>query len=628
MCRIKFILINISLLTLLFTAPLEATTNADEISCEKKWRTMDTLVRNELLKANAAKKITFDLACGRAVEQEYQAHYSSAAKTFESAAQLAPSNVQRATMLREAGLASINADNKVDGALLLHRALKIAQQSGDGVATYRTLNALAISRTSGNDWQGALTYLDQAIAHMRSHQKENPTEDMESAWAAVHYNRANYLSELGQMAQAEQALDDGTSAMLSLNQPLYKASYFKMRAVINHRLHRLDAAQNYMSQALLLLDELPPGVQRLTLLITAGHLAETRKDSTLLDSLSVRMKRELAAMKAPPDDQIAYLKTLQVSADILAGRNKAALAGYRDSIESYKLAYTKVQAADLANVEARYQKEQRETQISLLNSQNALAEATVLMQRWAIGGLVCAIGLALLISYWVFSRREQRRVLVSRLAEAQAKLDERARIAREIHDTLLQDFAANSILVQRALGKIESAPNDAKNMLEKALLSSDRSLKETRLAIHAAHLVSNNNLKGLLEDVVIRQTTRTTVSIVLDSKKLAASYTGFGVTEVARIAEEAVTNAIKHARATQISVLIKATNSQLTLIVSDNGHGFIPAAVEVGHFGIQFMRERATLLDGTIDITSATDDIGTQVTLTIPLPSVHFSATG
>jgi len=90
---------------------------------------------------------------------------------------------------------------------------------------------------------------------------------------------------------------------------------------------------------------------------------------------------------------------------------------------------------------------------------------------------------------------------------------------------------------------------------------------------------------------------------------------------VLRIAQEAVTNAVKHANATRISIQLQFHPESLDLSVSDNGRGFDTSNVfslAEGQFGLMGMRERAQRLNGQMDLTSAPGS-GTQVRVTFPI---------
>ncbi|MFI9172428.1 sensor histidine kinase [Streptomyces lincolnensis] len=94
---------------------------------------------------------------------------------------------------------------------------------------------------------------------------------------------------------------------------------------------------------------------------------------------------------------------------------------------------------------------------------------------------------------------------------------------------------------------------------------------------------------------------------------------GYGVAELTalhRAAQESVTNACRHARASQVTVVVRLAGGAARLEVTDNGRGFAPEAAAAG-FGLLGMRERVHLVAGSVDVESS-PGAGTRVTVTVP----------
>ncbi len=89
--------------------------------------------------------------------------------------------------------------------------------------------------------------------------------------------------------------------------------------------------------------------------------------------------------------------------------------------------------------------------------------------------------------------------------------------------------------------------------------------------------------------------------------------------ELFRIAQEALTNVRRHARATEATLTLRAGGGAVRLTIRDDGRGFDPRAVGAGHYGILGMRERAKLLGGGLRIASRPGG-GTTIRVTVPLP--------
>lgn len=223
-----------------------------------------------------------------------------------------------------------------------------------------------------------------------------------------------------------------------------------------------------------------------------------------------------------------------------------------------------------------------------------------------------------------------------------ARVEERARLAREIHDTLAQGLTAITLHLESALRHLEPRPSQARERLERALETARTSLEEARrsvLNLRAAPL-AGNPLPEAVEALArrftsesgIRVRVRASFPLPVQSNSIALSrlreregVRGLPLrveAELFRIAQEALTNVRRHSRATEVEITLESSPRRIRLTVADNGRGFDPAAVTgAGHHGIVGMRERAALLGGQLRVSSRTGGrrSGTRITASIPL---------
>ncbi|MEJ6488897.1 sensor histidine kinase [Leucobacter sp. USCH14] len=250
-----------------------------------------------------------------------------------------------------------------------------------------------------------------------------------------------------------------------------------------------------------------------------------------------------------------------------------------------------------------------------------------------IGPLVGA-GVALLIglAYRALRREaeERERLLTElirtrqQLAETereQGALAERARLAREIHDTVAQGLSSVQMLLRAAE---RDTPEPGAGYLKLARETAADCLSETRQIIREltpARL--DDGLAAALRRLGQEQTDRTSLPVEVAAEDLDLP---MGTqTALLRIAQGAVSNAIRHADATLIAVELAREGDAVSLVVCDNGQGFdVSSAVADSHesdsFGLHAMRERVEQLDGALAITSAAGD-GTTITARLPLPT-------
>lgn len=249
-----------------------------------------------------------------------------------------------------------------------------------------------------------------------------------------------------------------------------------------------------------------------------------------------------------------------------------------------------------------------------------------------IGPLVGA-GVALLIglAYRALRREaeERERLLAElihtrqQLAETereQGALAERARLAREIHDTVAQGLSSIQMLLRAAE---RDTPEPGAGYLKLARETAAESLSDTRQIIREltpARL--DDGLAAALRRLGQEQSDRASLPVEVIAEDLDLP---MGIqTALLRIAQGALSNAIRHANATRIAIELAREDDAVSLVIRDDGQGFdVSSAVADSHdadsFGLSAMRERVEQLDGALTITSAPGD-GTTVTARLPLP--------
>lgn len=209
----------------------------------------------------------------------------------------------------------------------------------------------------------------------------------------------------------------------------------------------------------------------------------------------------------------------------------------------------------------------------------------------------------------------------ARMAEGRARLaraEERARIAREIHDTLAQRLTGIALQLEGAGRHLESDPARARKRLERALAAAREGLEEARRSVLnlRADPLDGKTLQEALGALTRAFTSETGVR-VRRQVGLEGDLPPGTEAEVYRIVEEALTNVRRHAEATEVRLELRAGKS-LGLLVRDDGRGFDPDAVPEQRYGLMGMRERAELLDGHLRIRSVPGR-GTVVALRAPL---------
>jgi signal transduction histidine kinase len=208
------------------------------------------------------------------------------------------------------------------------------------------------------------------------------------------------------------------------------------------------------------------------------------------------------------------------------------------------------------------------------------------------------------------------------LREQMATAEERARIAREIHDGLGHALVSSILRLELCARLIGRAPAEAEALLKEEIPALRAAWNEGRdLAFHLRPWEMDASREGGIIESLRRHlgrfAERTGLSVDLQAEagnwKLRPE-AAFGL---ARIVQEALTNAAKHAQGSAITVRLARNAGSLVCTVRDNGRGFAVGNAPVG-VGLLTMRERAEALGGTLRIESA-PDAGTTITVTLPM---------
>jgi signal transduction histidine kinase/ligand-binding sensor domain-containing protein len=202
-------------------------------------------------------------------------------------------------------------------------------------------------------------------------------------------------------------------------------------------------------------------------------------------------------------------------------------------------------------------------------------------------------------------------------------LSERTRLSREIHDTLLQSLVGVTLQLEDLANDVPGLPSSAQVRLVAMRRRIAGYIREARRSIRdlRSPMLETHDLLGALREVVSRAIAgapvRTSVSTSGHTRRCSARVEN----ELLRIVQEAVTNTVRHARATRIDVILRFENQSVTLEISDDGCGLASRTEQEldTHYGIISMRERAESLGGRLEIASSGSS-GTRVTAALPDP--------
>jgi len=244
---------------------------------------------------------------------------------------------------------------------------------------------------------------------------------------------------------------------------------------------------------------------------------------------------------------------------------------------------------------------------------------------------------AFLLILWALYHLRLRQLAHQFNITLEARVNERTRIARDLHDTLLQSFQALLYRLQSVRRVLPDRPEEAAQRLDSAIDQTAQAITEGRDAVHelrSSTVVANDlaqAISALGEDLATPANNHHAAAFGVQVEGAARNLHPILRDEVFRIAGEAMRNAFRHAEAKQIEVEIRYDDRQFRMRVRDDGKGIDPKVLtqdgQAGHYGLHGMRERAKLVGGRLDVWSELNS-GTEVELSIPGPIAYSHSTG
>jgi signal transduction histidine kinase len=221
--------------------------------------------------------------------------------------------------------------------------------------------------------------------------------------------------------------------------------------------------------------------------------------------------------------------------------------------------------------------------------------------------------------------------MIQQQAQQHATLEERQRIARDLHDTLEQELVGVNMLLDSTFKKLNGGNHDATETLDLARRLLRRAREDSRSTIRELRSVAleQRGLPAAMEELLKPLATAAGADFRVVVNGTPFRLAGTMETNFLRVAQEAVANAGKHSQGKNINLRLDYEPDRICLEICDDGRGFDleAASAEAGHFGLSGMRERAEKLGGQLRIESRPGH-GTRVYLEVHInPSRVIPAT-
>lgn len=227
---------------------------------------------------------------------------------------------------------------------------------------------------------------------------------------------------------------------------------------------------------------------------------------------------------------------------------------------------------------------------------------------WFIALVAIAVGVVAWIMYQMHLRRVHQKF--------QAVMDERGRLAREMHDTLIQGCTGVSALLE-AYSDSKSDPEQQSELIEYARIQLAASIDEARQAVWNLRKQESGDLGDALRRLAETTGYDSTVSIRCIIEGTPYAFHAQAMHEIMMVSREALYNALIHASPSQVTLKAVYGPETVTLIVHDDGCGFQTHGISQNHFGLIGIQERVRQLGGEVDIQSVSRE-GTRVRVKLP----------
>jgi len=185
----------------------------------------------------------------------------------------------------------------------------------------------------------------------------------------------------------------------------------------------------------------------------------------------------------------------------------------------------------------------------------------------------------------------------------------RARIARDMHDGLLQNVAGIALQLGALLPHVQTAPDAATERLKRILELTERTAREARQTLSGMRAsVESTDFVAAVGQAAQSVATQSDLTFSFNVKGRARAIRAAVCGVAVSIVQEAMTNVVKHAHARGVKLLVTFGTRSVRLSVRDDGQGLVPHEGEVtdaGHFGLVGMRERATSVGARFAVQSA-----------------------
>ncbi|MHC0036786.1 sensor histidine kinase [Pseudoneobacillus sp. C159] len=217
-----------------------------------------------------------------------------------------------------------------------------------------------------------------------------------------------------------------------------------------------------------------------------------------------------------------------------------------------------------------------------------------------------------------FQRLADEKVTLAQTAHTAAVMEERQRLARDLHDVVSQQLFALSMLTSATLRMIEKQPERVKEQVEQIsdiAIKAQGEMRALLLHLRPIELSDDSLCEGIIKLIVeLKEKTSLEFQASIDEIDNLSK----GAEEhLFRIVQEALSNILRHAEATKVKITLTERDHDIHLYIADNGTGFDPSKEKIASYGLKTMRERCEEIGGIFTIRSKEKE-GTYIDIRLP----------
>ncbi|MDF2436493.1 MAG: tetratricopeptide repeat protein [Bacteroidota bacterium] len=488
--------------------------------------------------------------------------------------------------------------------------------------------------------------------------------------ANVLSNIGNIYYELEQNEASEEFLKRGLSLASAINKPVIMGNILVNLGSLKFDVHDMDSALYYYTAAGKIMEENNLPYNLAAVYNNIGKIYSEKKDyknavsyyekslknrEELNDKFGIGLSNmnlgEAYLLTGEPEKSISYLNRavnefMAVRSFINLKQSYAFLAQVYESKNDYKTAnkyfqlyamykdsvYTKENADKLAEMQTRFQTEKKDLEIEKQNDEIRLTKAEVERKNIITTVLIASIIFVILLSYLLYNHNKlkQKAILSAEMLHQQelrtkavieAEEKERMRIARDLHDGVGQTLSAAKLNLSSVENKLNLTEPDIHSAFKNAMDLVDESVKEVRAVSHSMmpNALLKQGLVAAVREFINRLSAIDNLKIDLEITGLNERLEASTETVLFRVLQEIVSNIIKHAKAKHITIQIIKYETELTIMIEDNGVGFDTSKMnEFNGIGLKNITSRIEFLKGTVNFDSS---IGKGTTVIIEVPA-------